>query len=649
MQKFFKEKSETKKHIFKIVRLVSFLVISIILFIFSFNILHSDVSEKMFEFDRNKWILFGLFLIIIILNADELFIDTFKSLIHFKFDEKVLMTIAAIAAYILGEYFEATMIVLLFNLGEAIEDYSNYKSSSNIQSLFNTNPTKANLLDLNTNLLTSINAKQLKVGQTIVIKPGEEIPVDCTIIKGSSSIDNSNITGEYKPCDVSENDYLHSGSININGSLTCLVEQTYDNSTVSQSIKLIKESEKNKSETQKFITKFAKIYTPIMIGISLLIFIIYICIDTNQWEKSLNTSLSILLTACPCAFVISIPIAYSSTIASMVKHSILIKGGKYLDGLAKTKTIIFDKTGTLTTGQLKINKIVSLNNHYTNKQIVELIASLELYSSHSLALAFKNLDNKKLNITNVKEIPGYGLIGKLDNKEVLCGNKKLMIKNKVEILDSLDSNETIIYLAIQNKIIGYVTLKDQIRHNAKNIIKKLKKIGVNNFYILSGDNQSVVDEVVQELNLTKGYGNLLPEDKVEMYKKIKNGNKNCVYVGDGLNDAPILKLADIGIAFDKGQKLIKTTADIIFMGDKNYYVTNSLNPIYDLIFYSKKTCKTILFNLCFIFIVKAIVFVTILAISFYDNMATTQLILGLVSDVVLTLLTTLNSLRLLKR
>ena len=649
MQKSFKEKSETKKHIFKIVRLVSFLIISIILFIFSFNILHSDVSEKMFEFDRNKWILFSLFLVIIILNADELFIDTFKSLIHFKFDEKVLMTIAAIAAYILGEYFEATMIVLLFNLGEAIEDYSNYKSSSNIQSLFNTNPTKANLLDLNTNLLTSINAKQLKVGQTIVIKPGEEIPVDCTIIKGSSSIDNSNITGEYKPCDVSENDYLHSGSININGSLTCLVEQTYDNSTVSQSIKLIKESEKNKSETQKFITKFAKIYTPIMIGISLLIFIIYICIDTNQWEKSLNTSLSILLTACPCAFVISIPIAYSSTIASMVKHSILIKGGKYLDGLAKTKTIIFDKTGTLTTGQLKINKIVSLNNHYTNKQIVELIASLELYSSHSLALAFKNLDNKKINITNVKEIPGYGLIGKLDNKQVLCGNKKLMIKNKVEILDSINSNETIIYLAIENKIIGYVTLKDQIRHNAKNIIKKLKKIGVNNFYILSGDNQSVVDEVVQELNLTKGYGNLLPEDKVEMYKKIKNGNKNCVYVGDGLNDAPILKLADIGIAFDKGQKLIKTTADIIFMGDKNYYVTNSLNPIYDLIFYAKKTCKTILFNLYFIFIVKAIVFVTILAISFYDNMATTQLILGLVSDVVLTLLTTLNSLRLLKR
>ena len=649
MQKSFKEKSETKKHIFKIVRLVSFLIISIILFIFSFNILHSDVSEKMFEFDRNKWILFSLFLVIIILNADELFIDTFKSLIHFKFDEKVLMTIASIAAYILGEYFEATMIVLLFNLGEAIEDYSNYKSSSNIQSLFNTNPTKANLLDLNTNLLTSINAKQLKVGQTIVIKPGEEIPVDCTIIKGSSSIDNSNITGEYKPCDVSENDYLHSGSININGSLTCLVEQTYDNSTVSQSIKLIKESEKNKSETQKFITKFAKIYTPIMIGISLLIFIIYICIDTNQWEKSLNTSLSILLTACPCAFVISIPIAYSSTIASMVKNSILIKGGKYLDGLAKTKTIIFDKTGTLTTGQLKINKIVSLNNHYTNKQIVELIASLELYSSHSLALAFKNLDNKKLNITNVKEIPGYGLIGKLDNKQVLCGNKKLMIKNKVEILDSINSNETIIYLAIENKIIGYVTLKDQIRHNAKNIIKKLKKIGVNNFYILSGDNQSVVDEVVQELNLTKGYGNLLPEDKVEMYKKIKNGNKNCVYVGDGLNDAPILKLADIGIAFDKGQKLIKTTADIIFMGDKNYYVTNSLNPIYDLIFYSKKTCKTILFNLYFIFIVKAIVFITILAISFYDNMATTQLILGLVSDVVLTLLTTLNSLRLLKR
>ena len=420
MQKSFKEKTETKKHIFKIVRLVSFLIISIILFIFSFNILHSDVSEKMFEFDRNKWILFSLFLVIIILNADELFIDTFKSLIHFKFDEKVLMTIASIAAYILGEYFEATMIVLLFNLGEAIEDYSNYKSSSNIQSLFNTNPTKANLLDLNTNLLTSINAKQLKVGQTIVIKPGEEIPVDCTIIKGSSSIDNSNITGEYKPCDVSENDYLHSGSININGSLTCLVEQTYDNSTVSQSIKLIKESEKNKSETQKFITKFAKIYTPIMIGISLLIFIIYICIDSNQWEKSLNTSLSILLTACPCAFVISIPIAYSSTIASMVKHSILIKGGKYLDGLAKTKTIIFDKTGTLTTGQLKINKTVSLNNHYTNKQIVELIASLELYSSHSLALTFKNLDNKKLNITNVKEIPGYGLIGKLDNKQVLC-------------------------------------------------------------------------------------------------------------------------------------------------------------------------------------------------------------------------------------
>ena len=230
----------------------------------------------MFEFDRNKWILFSLFLVIIILNADELFIDTFKSLIHFKFDEKVLMTIASIAAYILGEYFEATMIVLLFNLGEAIEDYSNYKSSSNIQSLFNTNPTKANLLDLNTNLLTSINAKQLKVGQTIVIKPGEEIPVDCTIIKGSSSIDNSNITGEYKPCDVSENDYLHSGSININGSLTCLVEQTYDNSTVSQSIKLIKESEKNKSETQKFITKFAKIYTPIMIGISLLIVLIVI-------------------------------------------------------------------------------------------------------------------------------------------------------------------------------------------------------------------------------------------------------------------------------------------------------------------------------------------------------------------------------------
>lgn len=602
---------------------VIFYIISILLFIISFLPILSEYR---------MWI----YLSCIILSGYELIFNGIKNIFHFNFEEDTLMTIAVIAAFILGEFPESCIIVLLFRLGEFLEEKAVSKSNNNINNIVDIKAKTANLLNNEENI-EIIDVEKLKIGDKILIKPGEMIPIDCKIISGNSNIDTANITGESKPVYVSENKKILSGTINLTGSLKCVVTKEFKDSTASQIVDLVYEATNNKGDTEKFITKFSKIYTPTVIIIAIIIAIFPSIILDGQWKEWILRSLIFLVASCPCSIVISIPLAFFSCIGAISKKGMLIKGTKHIESLANCKQIAFDKTGTITTGKMEIDKIVTLDK-ISEEQMLIYLYNLEKNSNHPISTAIitkveNEIQNPNRTVDNYEEISGHGIKGEIDNKVILFGNKRLLEKEEINITNIDNVEKDANYLVVNNILIGYITLKEKVRENLKDIVKDFKNIKIDNVIMLTGDNFKNATKVSEELMINEVYSDLLPQDKLKKVKELKNKG-NIVFVGDGINDSPVLAESDFGISIGEGTEIANNTADGIL-------ISNNIATIPEIIKIARKTMRIVKFNIAFSLIIKAIVLILgVLGIA--------PVWAAIVADTGVSLITVLNCVRIFK-
>ena len=576
-----------------------------------------------------------LYLSAYLISALNILKDALKSILKgLVFDENFLMSLATICALIIGEYPEAVMVALLYQIGEFLQEKAVSKSKNSITKLIDLRQDSANILK--DDKIETIDAKKVKVNDIIVVKKGEKIPLDGVIIDGCADIDTSSLTGESMPKYSTKGDSVLSGTILTDGFLKIKVEREFNNSTASKILRLIEESSNKKAQAEKFITKFAKIYTPMVVLLAILLVIIP-CVfysgDFNLWFKR---ALTFLVISCPCALVISIPLGFFAGIGKASKSGILIKGSEYIEKLTKISAFVFDKTGTLTKGSFSIEKVVSLSNK-KEEEILELISKIESFSNHPIAKAFKEY-SKNLNLNNVSdinEVSGNGICAKIDNKTYFVGRKSFILSKNITLPDTNEEAKTI-YLADDKSILGYITLSDELKANALDAIKKLKQY-CNNIIILSGDNENAVKKTAKELNIDKFYYSLLPQDKLSILENIiKNKkNNNVIYTGDGINDAPSLKISDIGIAIGKYKTDSAIEAsDVVIMND-------NLLKIPQAVKISKDTMRIVKENIIFSIFVK-ILFLILGAIGFIGIQG------AVFADVGVTLIAVLNSLRILR-
>lgn len=543
------------------------------------------------------------------------------------FDENFLMIIATLGAFYIKEYPEAVLVMLLFSIGEYLSDQAVDNSKKAIVDLMDLRSDKINLKNKGI-----VDVSEAKVGDVFIVAPGEKIALDGTVIKGKSHLDTSSLTGESIPRGVSKNSEVLSGTINLEGMLEIKATKTFETSTASKIIDIIEHSENKKTKVEKFITRFSKIYTPIVVLLALLVVIIPSLLGAN-FDTWLYRALEMLVISCPCALVISVPLGYFSGIGRCSKEGILVKGSNILDDLLTIDTIIFDKTGTITEGVFEVTKIHSVNNN--NDEILKLAVSAEANSNHPIAKSIKNAYDKKVNckITNFKEISGLGISCNIDKDKILVGNKKFLEKNKIEIENNKEVG-TIVYIAKNNQFLGYIVISDKIKENVKENLNDLKREEIKSLIMLSGDDDVIVKNIANNLKLDKSFGNLLPQDKVDILNSYKKNTK-VAFVGDGINDAPVIKLADVGIAMGGiGSDATIEASDIVLMQDK-------LEKLVDVIKISKTTKKIVLTNIIFAISFKVIML--ILAIF-----GITPIWLAIFADVGVTLLSVLNSLRIFK-
>ncbi len=543
------------------------------------------------------------------------------------FDENFLMIIATLGAFYIKEYPEAVLVMLLFSIGEYLSDQAVDNSKKAIVDLMDLRSDKINLKSKGV-----VDVSEAKVGDVFIVAPGEKIALDGTVIKGKSHLDTSSLTGESIPRGVSKNSEVLSGTINLEGMLEIKATKTFETSTASKIIDIIEHSENKKTKAEKFITRFSKIYTPIVVLLALLVVIIPSLLGAN-FDTWLYRALEMLVISCPCALVISVPLGYFSGIGRCSKEGILVKGSNILDDLLTIDTIIFDKTGTITEGVFEVTKIHSVNNN--NDEILKLAVSAEANSNHPIAKSIKNAYDKKINckITNFKEISGLGISCNIDKDKILVGNKKFLEKNKIEIENNNEVG-TIVYIAKNNQFLGYIVISDKIKENVKENLDDLKHEEIKSLIMLSGDDDVIVKNIANNLKLDKSFGNLLPQDKVDILNSYKKNTK-VAFVGDGINDAPVIKLADVGIAMGGiGSDATIEASDIVLMQDK-------LEKLVDVIKISKTTKKIVLTNIIFAISFKVIML--ILAIF-----GITPIWLAIFADVGVTLLSVLNSLRIFK-
>lgn len=557
--------------------------------------------------------------------SKEVYFNAFKNIREGKiFDENFLMIIATLGAFYIGEYPEAVLVMLLFSIGEYLSDLAVDNSKKAIVELMDLRSDKINLKDSG---VTDVN--NANVGDIFVVAPGEKVALDGIIIKGESHLDTSSLTGETVPRAVYKNSEVLSGTINLEGVLEVKATKTFETSTASRIIEILEKSEEKKTKTEKFITRFSKVYTPIVVLLAILIIIIPTILggDFNTW---LYRALEMLVISCPCALVISVPLGYFSGIGKCSKEGILVKGSNILDDLVNIDTIIFDKTGTITEGVFEVTKIYSVNNK--DAELLKLAAAAEANSNHPIALSIKKDYGKEIKskITNAKEISGAGISCIIGKDNILVGNKKLLKYNNIDVEENKELG-TIVYVAKNKKLLGYIVISDKIKTNAKESLDKLRNDGISNLIMLSGDAEEVVNIISKKLNLDKAYGNLLPQDKVNILEEYKMINKTA-FVGDGINDAPVIKCADVGIAMGGiGSDATIEASDIVLMKD-------DLSNLADAIKISKITKKIVLSNIIFAIMFKIIMLV--LAI-----LGITPIWLAVFADVGVTIISVFNSLR----
>lgn len=569
-------------------------------------------------------------LLSIILSGYELLFNGIKNIFKLDFEEDTLMTIAVIAAFCLGEYVESCLVIILFRLGEFLEERAVYKSNESIKEIVKIKADLANKVIKD--VIETVDVKEIKVGDTILIKPGEKIPVDCRVIYGETQIDTSSLTGESKPVFVSKEMEILSGGVNLTGSITCEVLRDAENSAASQIVDLVYEATNNKGKTEKFITRFSKIYTPIVILIAILIAIVPLIfkLDVKEW---IMRALIFLVASCPCSLIISVPLSFFTGLGKISKKGMIIKGTKHIEKLAGTNVVAFDKTGTLTTGNMKIDVLESFNS-YNKETIISYMYSLELLSNHPIGTAIKNYSKEieQRKVEDYKEIAGHGLYGKIEGKETLFGNRKLLEQYEIGINNEIPENA--ICLSIDKEIAGYVILTEEIRNGSVNIVKNLKDIGIKKVMMLTGDNLKNAEVIGKELKVDEIKASLLPKDKLTVIEELKKTNEKVIFIGDGINDSPVLASSGFGIAMGAGASIASITADGIL-------ISNNISTIPSIIRTARCTMKVVKANIVFSLLVKAIVLVL-------GGVGIAPIWLAILADTGVTFLTVLNAVKNIK-
>lgn len=529
--------------------------------------------------------------------STEIYINAFKNIKKkIIFDENILMIIATLCAFIIGTYKEAAMVMLLFKTGEYLSDLAVNKSKKNITKLMDLRVEKVNKI-INDEIV-EVNIKKVEEGDLLIVKPGEKIPLDGIIIEGTSHLDTISLTGESKPKKVTENDEVLSGCINKENILKIKATTTYKNTTASKIIDIIEKSTSKKAKTEKIITKFCKIYTPIVIVLALLLVLIPTLLG-QYFETWLYRALVFLVTACPCALLISVPLAYFCGIGKASKEGILIKGSKELENINNLAYIVLDKTGTITEGVFEVTKIYTVA--IKEEKLLQIAASAEEYSQHPIATAIKNKNESRLlPVDKYKEISGKGISCEVDGKKVLIGNEELLKDKKIMTLPVSDFG-TLVHVAIDKEYVGYIVISDKIKKSSANLYKLYNYIN-KDLVVLSGDIEPVVKKISKKVRINKYYASLLPEEKVNKVKEYQKDGK-VMFVGDGINDAPVLKIADLGVSMGQiGSDAAIEASDIVIMKD-------DLNKIETAIKISKYTKNKIIQTIVISLLAKALVLI----------------------------------------
>lgn len=584
---------------------------------------------------NNEWLQIALFIISYIIVGGDVVKRAVKNIFKGQvFDENFLMSIATIGAFFIGEYPEGVAVMLFYQVGELFQSYAVGKSRKSIASLMDIRPDYANVKK--DDELVKVDPDEVQIGDIIVIKAGEKIPLDGKVIKGSSMIDTSALTGESVPREVEVGSDILSGCININGVITAEVTKEFEESTVSKILDLVENASSKKSNSEQFITKFARYYTPVVVIIAVFLAIIPpLVIDGATFSDWIYRALAFLVVSCPCALVISIPLSFFGGIGGASKKGVLVKGSNYLEALAETEIVVFDKTGTLTKGVFNVQEIHP--EGVSKEELLELTAHAESYSNHPISLSLKRAYSKEIDngrISDVEEISGHGVIATVDGKKVMAGNIKLMKMMDIPYFKG-ELIGTIVHVAVNNKYIGYIVIADEVKEDSAQAIKELKAANIKQTVMLTGDNKSIGSKVAKELGLDKVYAELLPADKVEKLEELfsqKSKKGKLAFVGDGINDAPVLARADIGIAMGGlGSDAAIEAADVVIMTDEPSKIATTMKI-------SKKTLKIAHQNIVFAIGIKIIVLIL-------SAFGITTMWAAIFADVGVTIIAVLNAFR----
>ena len=584
---------------------------------------------------NNEWLQIALFIISYIIVGGDVVKRAVKNIFKGQvFDESFLMSIATIGAFFIGEYPEGVAVMLFYQVGELFQSYAVGKSRKSIASLMDIRPDYANVKKGDE--LVKVDPDEVQIGDIIVIKAGEKIPLDGKVIEGSSMIDTSALTGESIPRVVEVGSDILSGCININGVITAEVTKEFGESTVSKILDLVENASSKKSNSEQFITKFARYYTPVVVIIAVFLAIIPpLVIDGATFSDWIYRALAFLVVSCPCALVISIPLSFFGGIGGASKKGVLVKGSNYLEALAETEIVVFDKTGTLTKGVFNVQEIHP--EGVSKEELLELTAHAESYSNHPISLSLKRAYSKEIDngrISDVEEISGHGVIATVDGKKVMAGNIKLMKMMDIPYFKG-ELIGTIVHVAVNNKYIGYIVIADEVKEDSAQAIKELKAANIKQTVMLTGDNKSIGSKVAKELGLDKVYAELLPADKVEKLEELfsqKSKKNKLAFVGDGINDAPVLARADIGIAMGGlGSDAAIEAADVVIMTDEPSKIATTMKI-------SKKTLKIAHQNIVFAIGIKIIVLIL-------SAFGITTMWAAIFADVGVTIIAVLNAFR----
>lgn len=582
---------------------------------------------------------FILYLISYVILGGDVLLNAIRNIFRGKiFDENFLMAIATLGAFFIRQYPEGVAVMLFYKIGESFQSYAVNKSRKSISDLMDIRPDYANLKIGDET--KKVSPEEVNIDDIIIVKAGEKIPLDGVVVEGKSMVDTSALTGESVPVKVELGSNVLSGSINNNGILEIKVSKRFEESTVSKILDLVENASSSKAETENFITRFAKYYTPVVVIVALCLAIIPpLILSNNSWFGWIYRALVFLVVSCPCGLVISVPLGFFSGIGTASKNGLLIKGSNYLESLSKAEIVVFDKTGTLTKGVFKVTKINNEEN-ISKEELLEYAAYAEYYSNHPIGLSIVKSYNKEINKNEIKdynEISGHGISVTVKNQKVLVGNSKLMNKENITYKEAPQIG-TIAHIAVDNKYYGYLIISDEIKDDAKKAIEGLRKLKIKNIVMLTGDSKAVAENVSKELNLDSVESELLPDQKVEKVEelyKTKSPKGTLVFTGDGINDAPVLAIADVGVAMGGlGSDAAIEAADVVIMNDEP-------SKLIDGIKISRRTEKIVWQNIIMALAVKFIV-LTLGALGIANMWE------AVFADVGVTLIAVINSIRIMK-